>query len=85
MQRAYGITLDEYEALLTAQRGGCAICSGVNKDGRNLFVDHDHTTGAVRGLLCNLCNRALGNFRDSVDLLDAAITYLKNPPAGSLS
>ena len=57
-----------------AQDGRCAICGAVS--GR-LFVDHCHTTGNVRGLLCVACNNALGQFRDSVSALRRAIDYLE--------
>jgi hypothetical protein len=77
LQRQFGITLAEYDARLEAQQGGCAICRGINSDGRRLAVDHDHTTGAVRGLLCADCNRALGMFNDSRELLGVAIAYLE--------
>ena len=49
----------------------------VNKSKRRLCVDHCHTTGNVRGLLCDTCNTALGKFRDNIDLLNEAIKYLK--------
>lgn len=74
--KSYGISMDEYREMLAGQGGVCAICGGVNKDGRQLFVDHDHATGEVRGLLCNLCNRGIGNMRDSIELLQGAIEYL---------
>lgn len=83
LRRGYGIVLDQYAEMLTSQNGVCAICGGVNRDGRKLFVDHDHGTGKVRGLLCNLCNRGIGNLRDSVDLLEAAIRYLNEHGARS--
>lgn len=67
--------------MLVDQNGACAICGGVNKDGRKLFVDHDHATGQVRGLLCNLCNRGIGNMRDSIKLLRAAADYLERDHA----
>lgn len=83
LQRGYGITADQYDTMFRQQGGVCAICNGVNRDGRKLFVDHDHGTGAVRGLLCNLCNRGIGNLRDSVTLLEAAVSYLKGHGAWS--
>lgn len=78
--QTYGIDLDDYEAMLAAQGGGCAICG--RKPRYNLDVDHDHATGMVRGLLCKLDNRRLlPAARDSVETLEAAIQYLKYPPA----
>ena len=84
LKHKYGITLPEYEALLERQGGACAICkeernrtSGIdNKDKWNFAVDHDHTTGKVRGILCNQCNRGLGMFKDSKVLLENALDYL---------
>lgn len=71
----YGMTVDDYEALVLAQGGVCAICNG--RPGRKrLAVDHDHATGAVRGLLCEACNLALGGFRDDPTLLLRAAEYL---------
>ena len=55
VERTYGITQREYEALLSAQDGRCAICTRVPRS-RRLAVDHDHNTGKVRGLLCYTCN-----------------------------
>jgi hypothetical protein len=81
--RRQGRTVKEYEALLEKQNGQCAIC-GVREGHRScrgrecrLAIDHDHRTGAVRGLLCNNCNRGLGRFKDSADLLKAALRYLQ--------
>jgi hypothetical protein len=75
----YGMTLEDYDARLAAQGGRCAIC-GALEPGSNrsdkFFVDHDHATGAVRGLLCSHCNRGLGGFRDDLTLLDKARAYL---------
>lgn len=78
LQKAYGITLDEYNILLKSQGGVCAICGGTESscDGRMLAVDHCHLTGRVRGILCSNCNRALGLFKDSPDTLRSAIKYL---------
>ncbi len=73
----YGIDILQYEQLLLRQGMVCAICRGVCKSGRRLAVDHDHRTGAVRGLLCGACNRAIGNLGDSVERLRRAIEYLE--------
>lgn len=68
----YGLTTDQYESLLKKQDGKCAICLG--KDARN--IDHCHSTGKVRGLLCGNCNLALGLLKDNRDVLLRAISYL---------
>lgn len=73
--RAYSLTPREYEELLVAQGGGCAIC-GDQPDG-NLSVDHDHETGEVRGLLCRPCNLGLGCMRDDLDVMSSAAMYLR--------
>ena len=57
------------------QGGCCAICGGVNVNGRRLAVDHEHETGKVRGLLCDKCNLAIGLF-DDINNLASAIKYL---------
>ena len=57
--------------------GKCFIC-GLDKDRRNLCVDHCHTTGKVRGLLCDNCNVGLGRFKDNITLLEKAIKYLND-------
>jgi hypothetical protein len=77
LKSRYGITEDDYSVLFNNQQGCCAIC-GVDYTGskRNLDVDHDHTTGNVRGLLCNNCNRGLGHFQDSPTILLKALEYL---------
>lgn len=81
----YGITVDQHEAMLQEQGGGCAVCGGPTKDGREFFVDHDHkccpgqrTCGTcVRGLLCGDCNLGIGYFDDQIDKLLSAIEYLR--------
>jgi hypothetical protein len=76
VERRYGLTPVEYDALLSAQNGVCGICGGP-QTGKNWHVDHDHETGKVRGILCNGCNCALGNMRDDPKLLRAAADYLE--------
>lgn len=74
----YGMTLGDYKALLEAQGGKCAICGTTNPGkGTRLHVDHDHTSGRVRGLLCNNCNRGIGLLQDSAEVLEHALEYLK--------
>jgi hypothetical protein len=77
LRRVYGISPEEYDAILVAQRGVCAICARPNDDGRRLHVDHCHDSGKVRGLLCHLCNRALGAFGDDPDRVERAVEYLR--------
>lgn len=72
----YGITADDYDLLFIQQGGKCAAC-GVPPTGENLVVDHNHTTGQVRGLLHRGCNAAIGHFRDDPELLLKAAAYLK--------
>ena len=68
----YGITLEEYEQMIQSQNSCCKICERSEK----LFIDHCHTTGAVRGLLCNQCNVALGMVRDNPATLSRMKEYL---------
>lgn len=70
----YGLSRAEYLALVAKQCGRCAICEQPQK---TWHVDHDHVTGAVRGLLCRYCNVGLGFYRDDPATLAAAIRYLK--------
>lgn len=74
----YGLTAAQYDALLLQQDKRCAICH-TDDPGRmkNWCIDHCHTTGAVRGLLCQPCNLGLGGFRDNPAHLEAAIAYLE--------
>jgi len=84
--RRYGLTPEDADALLAAQGGLCPICGGDPTAGfsRRPHIDHDHETGAVRGILCANCNVGLGNFKDDIARLEAAIAYLRNPPASRL-
>lgn len=76
--KRYGMTLADYDALLEKQNGCCAICK--QKDQWFcLAVDHCHITNRVRGLLCSLCNRGIGLFRDSPEFLERAAQYLRWP------
>lgn len=78
LERTYGITLAERDAMLQEQGLKCAICSTDEPRGRHKewHVDHCHKTGEVRGLLCNNCNIGLGLFSDNPSILRSAITYL---------
>ena len=92
LRRDFGITLDDYEALLAEQCGVCAICGEPpavafgRPDGRpgrqgrqrvpRLVVDHDHATGKIRGLLCVHCNRGIGFLKDDPAIVRLALKYL---------
>ncbi len=81
-KRVYGLTIEQYLDIAERQHFVCAICGkenfamGVNHSGL-LVVDHEHTTGKIRGLLCHNCNRALGLLQDSIQNLSNALTYLE--------
>ena len=82
LKNNYGITTEDYERMLSEQDNKCKICLGsgfsMKKEHKVLLVvDHCHTTGRVRGLLCHNCNRALGLLKDKEDNLLRAIEYLK--------
>lgn len=78
LKRLYGITIEDYLSIFDNQLGVCKICKQPCKTKSRLSVDHNHKTGKVRGLLCNRCNRALGMFEDSPELLQSAIDYLED-------
>ena len=77
--RKYGLTLAAYYSLLELQKNGCALCGSSTPGSRtkHFCVDHDHTTGKVRGLLCNRCNRALGLAHDDSKLLLKMAAYVR--------
>lgn len=75
LKRNYGITVEEYDQMLADQGGGCAICGDTGTT-MNLAVDHCHTTGKVRGILCVNHNVGIGCFQDDPDILRATIDYL---------
>ena len=82
--KSYGLTLEKYDQILAAQKGGCAIChSKTAKTKRNgrFCVDHDHVTEQVRGLLCAACNRGIGLLQDNAEILDAGAAYLRSRKA----
>ena len=76
--KKYGITLADREVMLKEQGGRCKICQRLEKDVRHslLCVDHCHTSGEVRGLLCAGCNTALGSLEDNPTAIKAALAYI---------
>lgn len=86
IKRYGGMLLSEYQAMFVAQQGVCAVCSlpetAMKKMQSSwLSVDHNHATGAVRGLLCHACNMAIGAFKDDAALLRKAADYLDHHAA----
>ena len=78
--KTFGITADDYYRMLEEQGGVCAICGSDEPRGRSkvkFSIDHCHTTGKVRGLLCGPCNTGIGHLKDDVTVLAAAIDYLE--------
>lgn len=76
--RKYGLTIEDYDAMLENQGGSCAICNTTDPRGHGRFhVDHNHKTGVVRGLLCTDCNTGIGSLKDSPEHLRAAAIYLE--------
>jgi hypothetical protein len=83
--KMYGISIEDYNRMLVAQGGKCAICESesTGAKGKMFFaVDHDHITGKIRGLLCVYCNQGIGNLKDDSDLLRRAASYLENASDG---
>lgn len=83
LKKAYGISVKDYESMWILQAGVCAICkepeTRVNNNSgeiQRLTVDHEHSSGKVRGLLCSQCNLMLGNSRDTPEYLRAGADYL---------
>lgn len=77
LKHAFGLSKSEYESLVSLQGGLCAICKNPNK--KRLCVDHRHSDGKVRGLLCHGCNNALGNFNEDITIIHRLIEYLERP------
>lgn len=77
LQKSYGLSKEKFDALITAQGGGCATCGKADWGPRGPVVDHDHLTGKVRGVLCSNCNKALGFIKDDSKIVKAMGDYLK--------
>jgi len=77
LKRVYGISLEDYEIKLSEQNGVCDICKKACTTGKRLAVDHDHESLKVRGLLCTNCNKGLGHFKESPEIILNALEYLK--------
>ena len=77
LKKKYGMSLLDYDLMVDEQGGQCAICGAKEK----LYVDHNHDTGKIRGLLCNTCNRAIGLLRDDSITIYKAAEYVENDGA----
>ena len=74
LRYTYGLTVEQFDAMLVAQAGRCDICARPMK---SPHIDHDHGSGAVRGLLCQPCNHGIGSMEDNPARLRAAADYLE--------
>lgn len=78
--RRYGVTLEQFDGMFEAQGKRCAICRAEQPGARGWCLDHCHTTGRFRGVLCMPCNLGIGYFKDDPDTIRNAITYLRGVP-----
>jgi hypothetical protein len=75
---SYNMTLEEFNRMLETQKYSCALCGNTfSTNTKHIHVDHSHKTKKIRALLCSYCNPGLGNFKDSINLLERAIEYLR--------
>ncbi len=84
LRKTFKMTLRDYEVLKESQKGVCAICKEPetfidrkSEKVRELCIDHNHSTGQIRELLCTRCNKGIGQFRDSIETLQNCVDYLK--------
>jgi hypothetical protein len=77
LKRTFGIAQGDYDAMLAAQGGGCAICGRPPSAKISLHIDHDHDDGRIRGLLCFVCNNGLGQFQENPERLRKAAAYVE--------
>ena len=78
LKRRFNITVEDYNTMFLEQGGCCAICKKHQSNfKRSLHIDHDHSTGKVRGLLCFACNSAIGKFEESEEIINNSLEYLR--------
>ena len=78
LRKKFNLSKDEYNKMLADQGGGCSICKATKSlSGKALAVDHCHTTGKVRSLLCNECNTAIGLLKENTEIITSALEYIK--------
>lgn len=78
LKRKYNLTVEDLKAMRVSQKNSCAICLEVFAKTRDMHLDHDHNTGKVRALLCRSCNHMIGNAKEDITRMRAAIKYLKH-------
>lgn len=85
LRAKYGMTLEDFAAMVAAQGSRCAICASDDPGGRwgTWCIDHDHQSGRVRALLCVACNSGIGHLRDDPVRCDAAAAYLRKHASAS--
>lgn len=84
LMKGYGLTLEDFDRMLEAHNHVCAICGKPESFRENLTIDHCHTTGRVRGLLCTNCNSAIGKLGDTSVAVSKAVAYLQRFENGLL-
>jgi hypothetical protein len=77
LKNKFNLTIKEWDDLFDKQKGVCAICAHPEQNGKRLSIDHCHTSGRIRGLVCNRCNSGLGRFDDDSKLMRRAVEYLE--------
>lgn len=78
LKEKFDMTIEQWQQMFESQNGRCGICRRAQTEYKRSFaVDHDHASGKIRALLCDKCNTGLGQFRDSIKILEAATEYLK--------
>ncbi len=77
LRNTYGLSVQQFNEMVEAQKGLCAICAEVMTPGRVTHVDHCHITRKIRKLLCSRCNQALGLLREDVSIIKSALDYLE--------
>jgi Recombination endonuclease VII len=78
INKKFGLSTEQYDAMLATQNGCCALCPRSDFPEKRLAVDHDHKTGKIRALLCDRCNRGIGLLDEDITRLQAAIDYIKH-------
>jgi len=77
INKKFGLSTEQYESMVVAQKGQCALCPQVDLPEKRLAIDHDHKTGKIRALLCDRCNRGIGFFDEEPKRLRAAAEYIE--------